>query len=230
MKIICRASRILFVVRPRRSRPARPERPGVRGLGLDTEPNFLDIFDFPLLAGSRSTVPRNSDSIPLMADLARRIFGSMDPWAKPRRRPRVGFTVTGVLEIVPEVPTCPSSIDRSSALRNSSKDPKGREMSTFFTPTFGWRRGNRGSISRRNFRFSQRICQSTHRRTAPLSSRTADLDPSPLSSLRRLGANGDVRTTTYLALLGLFTCSGRRHYMNIEVRSPGGRAKSESAR
>ena len=122
--------------------------------GLDTEPNFLDIFDFPLLAGSRSTVLRNSDSILLTADLARRIFGSTDPLGQTLTTPEgTAFTVTGVLENVPENSHTPFQyLTASSALRNLSKDPKSRRTSIYFTPTSGWRRGNRRPISRRNFR------------------------------------------------------------------------------
>ena len=51
--------------------------------GLDTEPNFLDVFDFPLLVGSRAAALRNPDSILLTRDLARRIFGEIDSARRP---------------------------------------------------------------------------------------------------------------------------------------------------
>jgi putative ABC transport system permease protein len=188
--------------------------------GLDTEPNFLDIFDFPLLAGSRDTVLRNPDSILLTADLARRIFGSTDPLGQTLTTPEgTGFTVTGVLENVPENSHMPFQyLTASSALRNLSKDPKSRENVDLLHTYLQLAQGQSAVDLEAKFPaflkdyVSPRIAERHRYFLQPLTS-------IHLRShlFAELGANGDVRTTTYLALLGLFilTLAGV-NYMNIQ--------------
>jgi putative ABC transport system permease protein len=66
---------------------------------------FLQIFDFPLLAGDRKTALKQPGSIVITEETARKLFGSADPMGKTLMQygdDTLSFKVTGVLENVPK--------------------------------------------------------------------------------------------------------------------------------
>jgi len=70
--------------------------------GLDVDPHFLDVFDFPLVKGSRKEALRGPDSILLTESLAGRIFGKDEPLGAILEKPDgTAFKVTGILKDVP---------------------------------------------------------------------------------------------------------------------------------
>ncbi|MCB0669127.1 MAG: ABC transporter permease, partial [Saprospiraceae bacterium] len=69
-------------------------------VAVDT--SFLEMFDFPLLAGNRNTALDEPFSIVLTESIAKSFFGNEDPMGKFLRRDTIDYKVTGVLEDVPE--------------------------------------------------------------------------------------------------------------------------------
>jgi putative ABC transport system permease protein len=66
---------------------------------------YLEMFDFKLLKGNRSTVLQKPNNILLTASAAQKIFGQEDPIGKTVTgylRDTLNFTVTGILEDVPQ--------------------------------------------------------------------------------------------------------------------------------
>jgi len=69
---------------------------------LDVDPHFLNVFDFPLLKGSRATGLKDPDSLLLTESLADRIFGEDEPLGAMFTTPQgAAFKVTGILQDVP---------------------------------------------------------------------------------------------------------------------------------
>lgn len=65
---------------------------------------FLDMFDFPLISGSRLTVLKKPNSILLTEESAKKLFGSADPIGQTIQRysnDTINLTVTGILKNVP---------------------------------------------------------------------------------------------------------------------------------
>lgn len=70
--------------------------------GNVVDPEFLDIFTFPLLKGNRATLFKDPHSIVLSERLAKSLFGDQDPIGKILRRDNEdNFRVTGVLKDLP---------------------------------------------------------------------------------------------------------------------------------
>ncbi len=70
--------------------------------GNYADPNFLDMFSFPLLKGSAQSALNDAHSIVITEQLAKKIFGDDDPMNKVIRADNTdNFTVTGVLRDLP---------------------------------------------------------------------------------------------------------------------------------
>ena len=71
------------------------------GFGF-ADPDFFNIFAFPLLQGQKETALSNPFSIVITEDLAKKFFGSEDPMGKTLRlEGQFDFLVTGVLKNIP---------------------------------------------------------------------------------------------------------------------------------
>ncbi|WP_026967184.1 ABC transporter permease [Algoriphagus terrigena] len=71
--------------------------------GYFTEPEFFEVFDFPLLKGNPATALKEPNSILITEKEAEKIFGSKDPVGEVLTIPPYGeMTVTGVLKDVPK--------------------------------------------------------------------------------------------------------------------------------
>lgn len=71
--------------------------------GYFTEPEFFNVFDFPLSKGNPATALREPNSILITEKEAEKIFGSKDPIGEVLTIPPFGeMTVTGVLKDVPK--------------------------------------------------------------------------------------------------------------------------------
>ncbi|MGV3560934.1 FtsX-like permease family protein [Larkinella arboricola] len=74
-------------------------------LVVHTDPDFLTIFSFPLLKGSRELALRNLSSIVISENMARTVFGSTDVVGKAVRvgsgNDRKQYVVTGILSDAP---------------------------------------------------------------------------------------------------------------------------------
>jgi putative ABC transport system permease protein len=69
---------------------------------LFADPGFLDIFDFPLVSGNRTTALNEPYSVLITRDASRKYFGSDDPIGRTINvNKSADFKVTGVLENVP---------------------------------------------------------------------------------------------------------------------------------
>ena len=74
-----------------------------RLFGLAVDPEFLDIFPLPFVAGSAATAITSPGSVVLTGDTARRLFGDADPIGKRVILANaVDATVTGVLGPITE--------------------------------------------------------------------------------------------------------------------------------
>lgn len=70
--------------------------------GYLTDPGFLKIFDFPLMAGDPNTALNEAHSIVLTENMARKLFGEEDALGKTVRLDSIAnFTVTGVMKNLP---------------------------------------------------------------------------------------------------------------------------------
>ncbi len=68
-----------------------------------TDPDFLTMFDFPLLRGSKETALNDPNSIVLTESTANRLFGNDDPIGKPLLlNNRYTLTVSGILKDLPD--------------------------------------------------------------------------------------------------------------------------------
>ncbi|GAA0877181.1 ABC transporter permease [Algoriphagus jejuensis] len=71
--------------------------------GYFTEPEFFEVFDFPLAKGNSATALKDPNSILITEKEAEKIFGSKDPIGEVLTIPPFGeLTVTGVLKDVPK--------------------------------------------------------------------------------------------------------------------------------
>ena len=79
------------------------DRPSVYADELrNADPNFFDVFDYPLLAGDRTTALTEPYSLVLTESLARQIFGDTDPMGQVVRDGNgTDLTVTGILADLP---------------------------------------------------------------------------------------------------------------------------------
>jgi hypothetical protein len=70
--------------------------------GIFVEPDFLQMFSFPLLKGSTTSALQDINSILLTEDFAKALFGEQDPMGKIITMDnRDNFKVTGILKNVP---------------------------------------------------------------------------------------------------------------------------------
>jgi putative ABC transport system permease protein len=73
--------------------------------GLFADQDFLEIFSFPFVRGDRSRALSAPGSIVITEEVARKLFGDLDPVGKPLtygvRRGKGDLTVTGVVRNVP---------------------------------------------------------------------------------------------------------------------------------
>ncbi len=75
----------------------------IRLSGFFADPEFLEIFNFPLLRGNKNTVLSNPNSIVLSETEAKKIFGSKDPMGEILTlQPYGDLLVTGVVKDQPE--------------------------------------------------------------------------------------------------------------------------------
>ncbi len=66
------------------------------------DPEFFEVFSFPLLAGDPTTVLSETNSAVITRDAAEKYFGSEDPINKTIRMRGIDFKITGILENIPE--------------------------------------------------------------------------------------------------------------------------------
>jgi putative ABC transport system permease protein len=72
-------------------------------LGIMAEPEFLDIFSFPLVKGNRNTVLKDIHSIVVTEEMAKKFFGDEDPIGKSlRANGSQDYIVTGVIKDPPK--------------------------------------------------------------------------------------------------------------------------------
>jgi putative ABC transport system permease protein len=84
----------------------------LRSFGVAVDPEFLEIFELPFVAGDPRTALRNPRSVVLTKAHAAQLFGDRDPMgAHVILGNLVDATVTGVLDTIPE----PSHLGRSSS-------------------------------------------------------------------------------------------------------------------
>jgi putative ABC transport system permease protein len=84
----------------------------VRMFGVAVDPEFLEIFDLPFVAGDAQSALASPGSAVITRDYATRLFGSEDPIGKSILIGNsIEGTVTGVIEAIPE----PSHFGRSAA-------------------------------------------------------------------------------------------------------------------
>ncbi|MEM6843052.1 MAG: ABC transporter permease [Bacteroidota bacterium] len=75
----------------------------VRQIGQYVDPDFLDMFSFPLIKGNRATALNDPQSIVLTKSLAEILFGDDDPMGKiVRINNEYDAQVTGVMNDIPE--------------------------------------------------------------------------------------------------------------------------------
>ncbi|WKN41405.1 ABC transporter permease [Tunicatimonas pelagia] len=75
----------------------------VRQTGQYVDPDFLDMFSFPLIQGNRATALNDPKSIILTESLAKTLFGNDDPMGKiVRINNEYDAQVTGVISDIPE--------------------------------------------------------------------------------------------------------------------------------
>ena len=70
--------------------------------GIFADPGFFDVFSFKLLSGSKSKILDNSFNVVLTEQFAQKYFGSTDVLNKSLTIHGFPFTVTGVLENIPQ--------------------------------------------------------------------------------------------------------------------------------
>lgn len=70
--------------------------------GLYADPSALNIFSFPWLRGDRTTALVEPFSVVMTEETARRYFGDEDPIGKVLIRDGRSYTVTGLMDAVPE--------------------------------------------------------------------------------------------------------------------------------
>ncbi|MEO0334164.1 MAG: ABC transporter permease, partial [Bacteroidota bacterium] len=75
----------------------------VRQTGQYVDPDFLDMFSFPLIKGNRATALNDPKSIILTESLAKTLFGNDDPMGEiVRINNEYDAQVTGVISDIPE--------------------------------------------------------------------------------------------------------------------------------
>nr|WP_295866688.1 ABC transporter permease [uncultured Chitinophaga sp.] len=70
--------------------------------GAVVDPGFLSMFSFPLLTGNAQTVLKDPNSIVITKTLAQKLFQQQDPVGKIVRVGNTGYTVSGILEDLPD--------------------------------------------------------------------------------------------------------------------------------
>jgi putative ABC transport system permease protein len=115
-----------------------------RLFGVAVDPEFLDIFDLPFIAGDARSALASPRSAVLTRAAANRLFGSDDPIGKPLVIGNsVDATVTGVIDAIPE----PSHLGRSAnaplpfdllASRDVFDTLRGNPTGRPLPPQFGW--------------------------------------------------------------------------------------------
>ena len=67
-----------------------------------TEPEFFDIFDFPLVKGNKATVLKNPNSAIITERIAKKYFGTDDPIGKIIKiNNNIDYKITGILKDLP---------------------------------------------------------------------------------------------------------------------------------
>ena len=92
----------------------------LRSLGISTGPDFLKIFQFPLILGNADEALKDPNSIILTESTARALFGNLDPMGQVIENYGTPMKVTGILKDLPS----------NSSLQFS--------CITTFTATGGW--------------------------------------------------------------------------------------------
>jgi putative ABC transport system permease protein len=84
----------------------------LRSYGMAADPEFLELFELPFIAGDARTALRNPRSVVLTKAHAAQLFGDQDPMGRSLIVGNVvDVTVTGVLDTIPE----PSHLGRSTS-------------------------------------------------------------------------------------------------------------------
>ncbi|MDC6404567.1 MULTISPECIES: ABC transporter permease [Maribacter] len=74
----------------------------IKATGTMVDPDFLDMFSFPLIQGDLNTVLSDVNSVLVTESLAKKIFGNQDPMGKMVKiENRDTFKVTGILKDIP---------------------------------------------------------------------------------------------------------------------------------
>lgn len=183
--------------------------------GLDVDPNFLDIFDFRLLKGSRAEALNDPDSLLLTESLARRIFGEAEPLGAILTAPQgAAFKVTGILQDVPQNSHMKFEfLTATNALRSLGKD---RSTFDLIHTYLKLRPGASASI------LEEKIPDFIRRQISERQARHHYF-LQPLTSIHlkshlfgELEENSDIRYTYYLSLLAIFILLlAGVNYMNL---------------
>lgn len=93
----------------------------IKAIGNSTDKPFLEIFDFPMISGDRSSVLAEENNIVLTETLAKNLFGSKDPMGKMISfNNKTAYMVSGVVKDLPSN----SSFDFTYLIRISQADEK----------------------------------------------------------------------------------------------------------
>jgi putative ABC transport system permease protein len=184
--------------------------------GLDVDPNFFDIFDFPLLKGSLAEALSDPDCLLLTESLADRIFGKDEPLGAILTTPQgAAFKVTGILQDLPQNSHMKFEfLTATNALRSLGKD---RSTFDLIHTYLKLRPGASASILEGKFpdflrrQVSERMATNHHYFLQPLTS--IHLKSHLFGELEE---NSDVRLTYYLSLLAIFILLlAGVNYMNL---------------
>jgi putative ABC transport system permease protein len=184
--------------------------------GLDVDPNFFDVFGFPLLKGSRDAALNDPDSLLLTESLARRIFGEAEPLGAILTTPQgAAFKVTGILQDVPQNSHMKFEfLTATNALRSLGKD---RSTFDLIHTYLKLRSGASASI------LEEKIPDFLRRHQSERAATNHRYFLQPLTSIHlkshlfgELEENSDIRYTYYLSLLAIFILLlAGVNYMNL---------------
>ncbi len=184
--------------------------------GLDVDPNFFDVFDFPLLKGNRDAALNDPDSLLLSESLADRIFGEAEPLGAILTTPQgAAFKVTGILQDIPQNSHMKFEfLAATNTLRSLGKD---RSTFDLIHTYLKLRPGASASVLEEKFpdflrrHVSERVAADHHYFLQPLTS--IHLKSHLFGELEE---NSDIRYTYYLSLLGIFILLlAGVNYMNL---------------
>lgn len=102
------------------------------------DPDFFQMFSFPLVQGSRSGLLMNMTDVVINQRIAKKFFGETDPLGKTISIDNEGEKIFTILAVIENAPVN-SSLDYSILIRQEHRpyyDPKNLNWRSFDTPTF----------------------------------------------------------------------------------------------